>query len=756
MLASAGDMQDNLPKEKIELFDRLIKSLGVAISNCALYPPGHPSFQSSIGVFKESLDKWQTAEGDIEIGVSPDNILLNGDFVRKGNQPYKDVADYLHKRGIVAVSFAADIEIEELYGFFTVIRTDLKTFYEKGGISKNLAKTQHLTVKEVDYSALLTSVKAEGGMDENKMWQSLSSLTKELRGGRLPDSKAEFLRDFLKDKKRSAAVLNRIYRDAISKVEDQAMTEDVREAFSRINKHLWDTKVPDAGGANKELSDIVLNLDPGLIASLFADKGAEGGGDLSSEMFEGFSDDQMAEFISSLIQNGNGINENLLKLYNKLISGSGRSDNVMAMVTDKLFEKKLLDKNALSGLQETIKDLFNEHPENDFVTQIYKLTVDAFVEKGESPSGWEGEHSGLVRDYIEFLKADNMKKERLRLILNVLWLENNPEQFKKFCGILMEAFRDVLDNKMTESVRESFDLFTDKLRPNQLSNASIAEEAKEAFRKISGNDTIMKLLSLVPDANRRRLEDIADILAKRKEDAAGPLLDSYIASSRKDHRRNFGHVLIYLGRGVSAAIAPKIDEALSRGSMEAASGLYGILKAVDPAGGRSAAKKMLESENIEIRVQAIEDLRPETEDEKKMIFDMFKKEDDPDAKKKILAILVKSGNPDMIGRLFSDLGKGPLKNSFLPDLVKSCGDYKIKESVPHLGGLLEKKHFFYTRELNSVRLEAVVSLGRIGTGDAIAYIRKASADRSESVRKICKLILEAPARSGTAEEGRSA
>jgi len=166
-------MKEDLRKEKIELCDSLIKSLGLALKNSALYPPDHPAFISSIESFKSILDKWLINGEKLEIGISPDNILLNGTFVKKTGDLYGEVADNLHKKGLIALSFTSDSDPAELLRFFSFLKNDAKVIAEKGGIAKNVGALATLIIKETDYSSLLTSAKTAPAANNNDIWRSL-------------------------------------------------------------------------------------------------------------------------------------------------------------------------------------------------------------------------------------------------------------------------------------------------------------------------------------------------------------------------------------------------------------------------------------------------------------------------------------------------------------------------------------------------------------------------------------------------------
>ena len=89
-----------LSDQQITLFDNLIRELSTAIKNSILYSAGHPVFEFSVKNFKSSLNKWLEKEKRLDIGISPDNLLLNGEYVKKKDELYKEVADYLEEKNL--------------------------------------------------------------------------------------------------------------------------------------------------------------------------------------------------------------------------------------------------------------------------------------------------------------------------------------------------------------------------------------------------------------------------------------------------------------------------------------------------------------------------------------------------------------------------------------------------------------------------------------------------------------------------------
>jgi len=129
--------------------------------------------------------------------------------------------------------------------------------------------------------------------------------------------------------------------------------------------------------------------------------------------------------------------------------------------------------------------------------------------------------------------------------------------------------------------------------------------------------------------------------------------------------------------------------------------------------------------------------------QKAVILEIIEKERSYENKKNIAASLVKTRDTEIIKKLFDKAGRqGFFKNRFLSDLVALCGTFKTAESLGHIKKILERRPFINTKAVRDIRVQAALSLGMIGTPEAMDAVRKFSDDTDNAVRAICRLILE--------------
>ncbi len=728
-----------LSEEKLKRFNLVIRSLSTAIKDSLLYPSEHPVFNFAMKNLKTSLNKWFLDEDKMNLGISKDNLLLDGLYIKEDYDLYSEVADYLHSKGIITLSILKDIHIDELIEFFKFLKNDAKTIREKGGILKSIPPITNLKIKEIDYSSLLRSARDEVTTEEKEIQKSLYSVAEESKKGKLPDSKFEFLVDFLENPQRSASALNSLYREAVAKLEGEKTIKDIREAIARIREYFKKDTNRNAKKLRADLAHIVRRLNPDLVIRLFEQATIDGKNfDLAQEITKDFSDEFVADFIESLISGEGALNENLLKVFDKLTPGEDKAANIAPMIVDRLFGKGLLNVDTFSKLQESIKEIFKMYPDSNFMSEMYKMTVETFVDKKTGTPISAARLYPLVREFKKSQAEENQKKERASLLINIIWLEDDPSEFKKFSGRLTDIFPEILDSRNTESIKEILELFTERLRPEQEKNKDINFQLKSIFTKITTKEIVDKVISLIPEKDNKGLGEIVYILGKAKNNSAKLLIDTFVSEKEPFSRYKFRSVISMMKGDMSEEIAHKMEDCHS----SAVRDLFEILKGADPEKAHLIAKTLIWHKDAQMRLEALGWFDPKTQDEKNSLFEIFKKEKNKKMQSKTLTALIKTKDRMIIDKLFKYVERSFFKGRFLFKLVELCGQLKISETLPHLKRVFLKRPLFNTKKTDELRVVSAVSLRQLGTPEAMELIKKGLNDKREPVRRTCNIIME--------------
>lgn len=727
------------PKAQTELYDSIIRGLSLAIKNSALYTLDHPICKSSIDNFKGILSKWFANNEKLDLGISQDNVFFNGEQVKEEDERYREVGEYLHLRGIISLTFLDGITLNELTEFFKLVKNDKRAIRSMGGILKNISPTPHLVIKEIDYSALLVKTrKGEEASEEEKVWQSLFDIVQGSGGGELPESKKEFLTGFFEDTKKSAKVLNKVYKEAVNSLQDEAAAQEIQETVGKICRYFEKYSKPEAREMKVKLMEVVSQLDPELINILFERTVVDDEDfDLAGEITKDFSDAYIAGFIENMISDEDTFNENLLKVFDKLAPDAGKATNVVSMVADKLFSKRILNPSTLTRMQMSIKEIFNANPQSNFMNQMYKITVDAVVNKKIDTLVYVARLSPLINKFAQAIEEGDLKKEEIWLLLNILWLESDSEEFSKFGGKIIDVLPELLDTKEIVRIKEILEFFTEKQRPEQISDENMVMATKDLVDKIATKETKDSLISFIPEASSKDLEDIADILVRSKADSAKLLVDAFIRERNPAHINKFRTVV---SRMQDEVVKEAVDR-IEYGEPLVVRNLFRILAEYDPPKAHLISKKLLAHKDPQIRLEALDIFLPGNEEEKHDIFVAFKKESNEEVQKKIAGVLLRTKDEKVINTLFKYTEMNWFKRKFLTKLIDLCGQMRLAETFPHLKRTFLKKGWFFTsKRQEDLRIAAVTSLGRLATPEALELIKQGLNDKSTRVRQMCEII----------------
>jgi hypothetical protein len=728
-----------LSEEQLQLFDNIIRNFRITLKNCVFYEPNHPLYVFSIKNFKTALDKWLLINNKIDIGFSQDNLFLNGAVIKEKDDGYSEIANYLHIRGVMSLAISKGIEKKELTEFFNFIRNDRKTIRGKGGILKNISIKNKLEIKEIDYSALLVSTKERSSSDEKKMWQFLFNIVEESKGGQLPDSKVEFMVNFFKDTNKSVKTLNKVYKEAVAQLQDEDASKDIRKVIQQICQYFEEYSSEEARDLKVKLMNVISQLHPDLISILFEQTvGSENDFDLAETITKDFSENYIAEFIESLISNEDTFNENLLKVFDKLAPGAGKSDNVVLMVADKLFSKRIVDPNTLSKLQMSIKEIFKRHPNSNFMNQIYNITVDAVVNKKIDTLIYVARLSPLINKFVQSIEEEQLKKEKIWLLLNILWLENDATEFKKFSEKLVSVLPELLDSKDTDRIKDIIEFFTEKIRPEQKNDKNMIQEIKEGLNKITNPDTMKNIILLIPESSKSELENIAYTLIKSTINVAKLLLDAFIMDKNPAHRNKF----IFVFHKMKTQISKEIINRLEYSPPHIIRDLFHVLKECDSKKAHLVAKKLMRHKSAQIRWEALEKFEPWTGNEIYAVFLIYKKEKNHEVKKKAAIVLLKTKNTEIIDSLFKYTKMNIFNRKFLIKIVELCGHLRVQESYEHLRKIFLKKTFINTKRKDELRVAALSSLARLESKESMKLVKDGSRDRSKRVREMSEILMK--------------
>jgi hypothetical protein len=720
-------------------FDTIVKNFRISLKNSMFYAPDHPINVFSINNLKTSLDRWFSGKDKLDLGISQDGLFLEGKLAKENDDTHIEIAEHLHNRGMIALAFIKGIDTKDLIEFFSVIKNERKAIEEKGGLQKILEKSRHIRIKEIDYRTLLTKATEKPESEEEKIWQFLFDIAEQSKTGDLPESKVDFLVNFFKDTQRSAKTLNKVYKEAVTHLQDTDKAKEIRDSIVKICQYLEKKSGEDAKDLKVQLMNVIAQLNPDLISILF-ERTLDGGQDydLAQTIAKDFSEDYVAEFIESLIKSEDSFNENLLKVFDKLTPGPTKSNSVVSMVADKLFAKRIMNPDTLTQLQMSIMEIFKRHPDSNFMNQIYKITVDAVMNKKIDTLVYMARLSPLINKFVQSMEEGELKKEKIWLLLNILWLENDPVEFKRFTNKLMSVLPELIDSKDTGRLREIVEFFTEKVRPEQKSNQQMVTEIKEGLARIASKETVDAIISLIPEAGQKELDDIVYTLIQSQARCAKVLVDAYVAEKNPAHRNKFRFIFQKMRNEIAREVVNRLEDC----DASVVKDLFQILLECAPQKAHLAAKKLIRHKNAQIRWQALEVFEPANDEEMLEVYKIYRKEKNKGVKKKAATVLLRSHSPDIINRLFTYASRSRFRHKDLIELIELCGTVRVQEAFIHLKRVFLKRGLIASKRKDDLRVAVITSAGRLQTAESLAFVKNALHDKRKRVREMAEIVLQ--------------
>lgn len=736
-----NETKNSQVNNQIEMLDDVVKQLRITLKNSRFYHSEHPIYIYSVNNLKTVLDKWMTAFDQFEIGFTPEAMMLSGEVIQEGDERYADVARFFNARGIVSLTIQKSCESEALKEFLNLLIQDRKKIQESGGIRSKLPQDGAIQIREIDYEELLNASGSPGGGDEDtdRVWQFLFQSGNSSDDQALPEDKSKFLIDFFSDVDKSVKTLNHVYRDAISRSQDAEAAENLKESIAQLCQHFEEKSDAEAREIKVKLMHVISQLHPDLI-NILLEKTQEGEAqfDLVEAITEDFSETEIAEFIESLIGNEDTFNENLLKVFDKLAPDANKSSPVVAMVANRLFSKRIVNPDTLSNLQMSIREIFKKNPESNFMNEIYKITVDAVVNRKIDTLVYVARLSPLINKFVQSIENDQLKKEELWLLLNILWLENDAQEFSKFTEKIMELLPDLLDEKDNTRLKEIVEFFTEKTRPEQRQDREFKAAIQSGLSKITNKETVEHLIDQIPDASRQDLDDIAYILNRASNGSVGVLLDAFLDNKNRVHRNKYFMVFTQLEKAIINEVVKRIEVCEPDQSKD----LFMIIRKISPKKAHLFARKMMRHDNVRIRWEALNGFEIKDQRELDSILDLYDKEKHAGVQKQASRVLLQTNNPEVVDRLFK-INKGRLfiKKSLM-ELVELCGQMQIQSSEQYLCSLFLRKGFFPTRSRENLRIAALNSLFKLETPTSIEMIESGVLDKSKRIRELSEILLK--------------
>ena len=650
--------REKLPIDAKLLSDAVIE-LNISRRSVGLYPREHPIARESIEKAFEFLKKLFDLRSSITIGIAKDTLVIDEYTLDRKNPVFKEFALSIHNKAIAAITFYSGLEMEELFGLHELITAkDVPADKPVGELAREKG-LQHIVLTPLDISKFgFVEDSLRPNGAETKIWEDYMY---GLLEGKLADGDAE------------GVLLNVAPEDVAGLINDRVSEDTPEVTYDRVITSYMRKK--EDAGINRELFtrfiSMVQNLSPKLkqqfLTRAFSGPSIDAGE--AERLFGELTHDDIEKVMTMFGEHTSLIPDSLRNLIDKL-STAKKGEGFFDLIVNR---KGLVDDVEID---ERIMGLFSVDHFKTFVTDEYQAELERMLR------GFEGRKSPALEQVKKECGDEIVDRVASEVMLELLDADTTGrDEYLALLSKLGELVGDFLETGRFEEISNIY---------NTLYSHTLAGKYRDEtsgmlqFFFYSG-ESIAKIIEAFKLWGRHGREGVVRLAGVLKRYLADPLFDTLAEETDPSIRKFLLSVLI----GFRSDILP---EAVRRLNDERWYVVRNMIYLVRECSG----------------VKYVNQIKPFAKHPDKRI--------SVEAVKTLLHFNVPGTFPYIrLYLLSTDL-------ELRDQVVRLAGMYKVKEAVPYLVEILQKKDLFGTEWF--YKNAAVKALGEIGDPRAVDILTR--------------------------------
>lgn len=650
--------KSSLSTADAKLLSHAIKELNISKKNVGLYPRNHPLTTESIKRAFRFLQKLFESKGSITLGIARDSLIIDGAVLDKETPALNEFALSLHSKGIAAITLSTTLTIEELFIFHELL---MEKDTPMGPALLELAEKRGL--RDITLTPLdLSKFKFIENITRKDGFDNTlwEDYVIGLLEGKLADEDVDELIDNVSPKD-IASVINKSSPENISDKACDTMIHSYLERKTRENQ-----RTVLLGKFLSMVDNLTPELKQQFLTRSFNAPSMDA--DEIEKLLGELTFDDINIMIKVFSEQSSLLPERLKNLIDKL--------NMSKM--DIIIEIRGSGVSYVDDIEvnEKIVKSFKEDHASDSAEDEYREKLRNML---ESPGV---RNDKMTYELEEACKGEIVDRTISMIMFELLKVESNSrEEYRKLLSSLADLADGFIETGRFSEISEIY---------NNVYSHSLAgifrEDASEMIKSFFGSQMfLLRLIDAFKVWGRHNREGVIGLSIILKEYVINPLLDALSEEKDTSIRRFFLDVLCKFGSDV-------VPEAVKRLEDDRWYVIRNMLYLIRECNGSDF----------------ISHIRQFTKhNEKKVVLEAVK-------------TLLYFKTPDSISYIkHYMLSKDTLLRE---QTVRLAGVYRVKEAVPYMIELLEKKDLFGAESFNKVSI--VKALGDIGEPSALKILYK--------------------------------
>ena len=418
-------------------FARACKAAARAVT---LYPPSHPAIRLSLARLVDAASR-VTSQGPVQLGIVPDNLLLDGAASARPDQAVRETAALLHDHMIGFVTLHSSPEPEGWLPFLQLLAKPVDEVRAAGGIARLWAATdrRHLELQEIDYADILREREGEHGMGWNDIIRACLNPETPLDEETLrrlldvcgnSDRFGEFVMALEQEGElgmgSKASALLRMLRgvlDLVSRTDPaklEPLLRSIAEGFGTISPELLLELLSTEEGRADKAADIVLQ-----VASRMTDATVVG-------------------FVARGVTAQRGATARLAQAFQALVPDPERRPGLLEIAKAQVAASPLGESDDFADLWKNAADMLGSYSDEQFVSDSYARELSDARTRALDVERVSDDPPERVSGWVSSVGSAEVRALDLTLLVDLLTIEKDAERWGRVTGPAVTHIEDLL------------------------------------------------------------------------------------------------------------------------------------------------------------------------------------------------------------------------------------------------------------------------------------------------------------------------
>ena len=678
---------------------------------------------------------------EISLGVSKDTLIVDQNYLDKGNTVYRDFARAMSEKSIASVSFRDNLTIDDLNGFLTVSSFNSDKIKEEDGLQNALlgAGVTGIKVTEIDFNSFelteedeISSDKAATSGDTTVgLWDSfVYNLMGDTLGTSDSTKDNSAMNEMIRvDSKKLAKMMNEMGQKKAVVTDsqyDRLISDYLKEASSdELSENERKKLIKEVAEFTNELSP---DLRKQLLSSTFRD---------GSEKLKGMDD-----FISDLS------NETILETLENVSTKQQKIPMTIMSLLEKFSQvgkdkKKFgvasehMEQGDIFNLKGEVEELLFDDHQQDYTPDSYQAALTGFVKKGNVKK-FSMQYPEMFDLFKKSFSDEFVDLRHALALMEITKIEKNPDSMKMLLSRLNESGVFFTETGQYESAALVWSFFFMMSKSNDFSN-----EDKEIVLEIIKSAKDLKIADELIEGLRQwgkeKFDNIKEILVMFQDMALKPLLKALSFEESAYYRKLYMNILAEMDRG----IASELVKYLGHKKWYFVRNMVVLLRQLKAVEHMEQIRACFAHENKIVRVEVLKTL---LELKGNVGLSILKSCIDDEDESFSHACILLAGSyqiTDLGPILLEKLNKGSFLVSNFAEkkvLIQALGGMAAKDAIPYFEKLLKKSSIIRKSKDKELKLVILNSLRKYDRKDIDNIINIGLNINDDDIQAICRKI----------------